>query len=96
MLPSSFCGTRSRASKRGRKIATSRWLFPRYLFVWIEDQWHRLLNTSGVSKVLMTGDKPVRLPDGWINEIKSRERNGLIILSKHRFKIGQRCFQWDW
>jgi transcriptional antiterminator RfaH len=74
---------------RGKKVHTARWLFPRYLFVWIEDQWQRLFSTIGVSTVLMNGEKPARLPDHWVSDMKSREHNGLIELKRSRFKVGQ-------
>ena len=77
--------------RRGRKVADVRWLFPRYLFVWIVDTWHALYGTMGVATVLMNGQRPAQLPTGWIEGMKARERNGLITLAKpHRFKIGQR------
>ena len=76
--------------KRGRKVAAARWLFPRYIFVWVVDQWHELFSTIGISKVLMTGERPAHLPERWITDMKSKERNGLITLPKHRFDIGQR------
>ena len=74
----------------GRKVHGWRWLFPRYLFVWIEEQWHALLSTIGISDVLMTGEYPARLPNGWVETMKRQEVKGLITLSKHRFKKGQR------
>ena len=74
---------------RGRKQTTSRYLFPRYLFVWIGEQWHKLFSIVGLTRVLMTGQEPARLPDGWVDGMRSTERNGLIVLPKHRFKIGQ-------
>lgn len=76
--------------KQGHKVHDSRWLFPRYLFVWVIDQWHVLLSTIGVSTVIMTGDHPAALPTGWVESMKRQEHKGLIVLSKHRFKIGQR------
>jgi transcriptional antiterminator RfaH len=75
--------------RRGRKVDHVRYLFPRYLFVWIVDQWHALLGTFGVSKILMNGDVPSRLPDKWINGMRARELDGLITLPKDRFKIGE-------
>ena len=42
----------------GRKVHGWRWLFPRYLFVDIVDQWHVLLSTIGINDVLMTGEAP--------------------------------------
>lgn len=74
---------------RGRKVHTARWLFPRYLFVWIEDQWQRLFSTIGVTTVLMNGEQPSRLPEHWVSDLRARERNGLIELRKSRFTKGQ-------
>ena len=75
--------------KRGRKVPAARWLFPRYVFVWIVDGWHDLFSTIGVSRVLMTGEVPAKLPERWIKEMRAQEHNGLISLPKHRFRIGQ-------
>ena len=74
---------------RGRKVHDARWLFPRYLFVWIEDQWQRLFGTIGVSTVLMNGEKPARLPDEFVPSMKAREHHGLIELRKSLFRKGQ-------
>jgi transcriptional antiterminator RfaH len=76
--------------RRGRKVEDIRFLFPRYLFVWIIDQWHALLGTFGVSKILMNGEVPSQLPMSWVDVMKSKERNGVITLPKDRFKIGER------
>jgi transcription antitermination factor NusG len=75
--------------RHGIKTNTSRLLFSRYVFVWIAEQWHQLFSTIGISRLLMTGETPSRLPDGLVEQLRSRERNGLIQLPKHRFKIGQ-------
>jgi transcriptional antiterminator RfaH len=75
--------------KRGRKVHGARWLFPRYLFVWIEDQWQRLFNTIGVSTVLMNGEKPARVPEQFISDLKAREVRGLIELKRSMFTKGQ-------
>jgi transcriptional antiterminator RfaH len=74
---------------RGRRITDARWMFPRYLFVWIEAQWASLCNTIGIASVLMNGDNPARVPNDWVLSMKARERNGLIDLRKNRFHIGQ-------
>jgi len=76
--------------KSGKKHHTSRWLFPRYIFVWVAEQWHALFSTIGVARVLMTGEQPARLPDGWVEDMRKREHNGLIELKRARFKVGQR------
>jgi len=74
---------------RGRKVHDARWLFPRYLFVWIEDQWQRLFVTIGVSTVLMNGQVPAKLPEEFITNMKAREHHGLIELKRSRFTKGQ-------
>jgi len=77
---------------RGKKVDTARWLFPRYVFVWIVDRWHELFSTIGVSRVLMTGDQLAQCPSAWIDGMRAQERNGLITLPKAppRFRNGQR------
>jgi len=75
---------------RGRKVHDARWLFPRYLFVWITDHWYALFGTFGVSSLIMNGDKPAKLPEGWVEKMKEREIGGLIVLNASRFKKGQR------
>jgi transcriptional antiterminator RfaH len=75
---------------RGRKVHTWRWLFPRYLFVWIIEQWQRLFSTVGVSTVLMNGQEPAKLPDDFVPSMKARERNGLIELKRSQFSKGQK------
>jgi transcriptional antiterminator RfaH len=75
---------------RGRKVTEARWLFPRYLFVWIIDRWWSLFGTFGVSSVIMNGDKPARIPNGWVEKMKAREVKGLIDLSQSEFTKGQR------
>jgi len=74
---------------RGKKRTASRWLFPRYIFVWM-DAWHALFSTIGLTRVLMNGEEPARIPNGWVDYMRSQERNGLIVLPKHRFFLGQR------
>jgi len=74
---------------RGHRVKLSRWLFPRYIFVWVTHQWHQLFNTIGVSRVLLNGELPARLPDHFVPTMRTQERNGFIVLPKHRFKIGQ-------
>jgi transcriptional antiterminator RfaH len=75
---------------RGRRIPSSRYIFPRYLFVLIEEGWHRLFSTFGVTKVLMNGQEPARLPDDFVTKMKASERNGLIELpKKSNFTKGQ-------
>jgi transcriptional antiterminator RfaH len=55
-------------------------LFPGYIFISIELQWHRASRTSGVVKLIMDGEAPARVPDHVIASLRARERGGLITL----------------
>lgn len=66
-------------------------LFPRYIFIFVEHQFHSINGTFGVSRLLMSeNNKPAVVPDKVIEELKSREgKNGLITLPKpERFQVG--------
>lgn len=73
---------------RGRKIERQRRLFPRYVFVWIESRWHCLMSTVGVSRLLLEGEEPGRVPFGWVERMQASEVNGAIVLPKQTFRIG--------
>jgi transcriptional antiterminator RfaH len=55
-------------------------LFPCYAFVLIELQWHAARWSPGILRLVLDGDRPAKVPDKVISELKSRERNGLIEL----------------
>jgi transcriptional antiterminator RfaH len=82
---------------RGKKVPVINFIFPRYLFVWIIEQWHALLSTFGVSTLLtktVPGTEedirvPYAVPAAWIAEMKMRERDGYVQLPQYRFRIGQ-------
>jgi transcriptional antiterminator RfaH len=65
-------------------------LFPNYLFVQIELQWHSARWSPGVIRLVMSGDGPAHVPDAVIAELKGRERNGFVELAKPGLKIGSR------
>jgi transcriptional antiterminator RfaH len=67
-------------------------LFARYLFVRIENAWHVINSTPGISYLLLDGAmKPIVVSEKVINEIRSREdRHGFVVLpKKQQFKPGQ-------
>ena len=72
----------------GRKVVHTPLLFPGYLFVLIELQWHTARWTPGVVRIVMNGSGPAHVPDGVIAALKARERGGLIELP--RFWPGDR------
>lgn len=57
-------------------------MFPGYLFArpGYDGQWHGMLSTVGVSRMLMIGDRPALLSDRIVQELYEREVGGLIYL----------------
>jgi transcriptional antiterminator RfaH len=68
----------------GRRVETSPPLFPGYAFVVIQLQWVDAYYAPGVVRLVLDGERPARVPDRIIAELKGRERNGLIELQKPR------------
>jgi transcriptional antiterminator RfaH len=75
--------------RRGRKVVSKVPLFPSYLFIWITTGWWNARWCPGIVKLLANGDTPMMVPDSLINEIKSREVGGLIVLPRRdAFQVG--------
>jgi len=73
----------------GRKIEVRPPLFPGYCFFVIEAQWHAARWSFGVIGLIMDGIRPARVADQIIDDLRQRERNGLIELaSPPEFKPG--------
>src|SRR5580698_10974650 len=65
-------------------------LFPRYIFIQIEDKFHSINSTIGVSYLIMNELKPAAIPDEVIQTLKDREHNGVITLpQKGKFHEGE-------
>jgi transcriptional antiterminator RfaH len=80
---------RQRCLSHGRKIERRPLLFVTYVFVAIVDHWWAAHRTPGVIRLVLDGDRPARVPEAIIAELKQRERNGLIELTKPpRFQLG--------
>jgi transcription antitermination factor NusG len=63
----------------GRKVEYRSLLFPSYVFVRIEAQWHAARRSPYVVRlVLAAPDAPARVPDVVIDELRAREREGAI------------------
>ncbi len=69
---------RVRRTTPARKAAPA--LFPGYCFVAIALQWHAVRWTPGVVRLVLDGARPARVPDKVIDDLRRRERNGLIEL----------------
>jgi transcriptional antiterminator RfaH len=73
---------RAQRVSHGRRVEVRPPLFPGYAFVLIVAQWYSARWCPGVLTLIMDGVGPARVPDGVIDEIRSRERNRLIELPK--------------
>ena len=76
--------------KRRRHARRTEWvkapLFPRYLFINFDiavTRWRSISSTIGIDRMICTLDRPVPVPDGVVEDIKSRENErGLISLAQ--------------
>src|SRR5262249_14506131 len=74
----------------GRKIEVRPPLFPGYCFLTVEAQWHAARWSVGVIGLIMNGLAPAKVPDSVIDEIRARERGGLIELPlREKFRTGE-------
>ena len=70
----------------GHKIEREEPLFPRYIFARFEDQWHALVNTTGVVTVLLNGERPAVVSTAIIDGIRKQcDEEGVFI----GFRCGQ-------
>jgi transcriptional antiterminator RfaH len=82
---------RERRTVHGRTLVRTPLLFPGYLFVWIELQWHAARWAPGVVRIVLNGGTPAVVPDGVIAALKARETGGLIELPPPpKFRPGER------
>jgi transcriptional antiterminator RfaH len=66
-------------------------LFPSYLFIVVENAWWSIDNTIGVVHLLKNGERPAKLSDRTVDQIRSQEKNGIIKLpEKPKLKIGDK------
>ena len=78
-----------RLSRACKRVTVARPLFPLYVFITVRLQWHAARWAPGICGLLMNGDQPGRVPDSVIDELRSRERYGLVTLpEKLPFKAG--------
>ena len=77
-----FPRLRERRISHGRKIEIRLPLFPGYCFLTVEAQWYAAPWSLGIIGLIMDGIKPARVADHIIDDLRKRERNGLIELPK--------------
>jgi transcriptional antiterminator RfaH len=60
-------------------------LFPAYLFVRVVEQFYPIMSTPHVVRVLMSGDRPVPMPENAMAELFRRQgRDGFVKLAQRR------------
>lgn len=80
--------TRRRA---GRTIQVQEALFPGYVFVAFDeewDSWRSINGTIGVSRLVMFGDSPARLPLGFVEELRSSADDQGVVRFNGDLKAG--------
>lgn len=79
--------------KQGRSLKTVLPMFPRYLFIHLDnetDNWGPIRSTIGVSNLVRFGMDAARVPNQLIGEIQARENDdGVVDLPDKAFKQGQ-------
>jgi transcriptional antiterminator RfaH len=82
---------RERRSVNGRRVIRTPLLFPGYVFVFVQLQWHTARWSPGVVRLVMDGVAPAAVPDSVIDALRGRERGGLIELPRPpKFHRGDR------
>jgi transcriptional antiterminator RfaH len=85
-----FPRLRERRISHGRKIEIRPPLFPGYCFLTVEAQWYAARWSIGVIDLIMDGVRPARVADQIIDDLRKRERNGLIELPRLKLRPGDR------
>jgi transcriptional antiterminator RfaH len=58
-------------------------LFPGYLFVAFDiarDRWRAIHSTFGVNHLILAGEEPQAIPEGVVEQIRVREKDGFVVL----------------
>jgi transcriptional antiterminator RfaH len=69
---------------RGRLVSRAVGLFPSYIFVWVELQWHQIYRAPGVVRIIGNDAGPEHVPAGVIDAIRQREVDGLVQLPERQ------------
>lgn len=82
-----------RRKRKGRAIRTLEALFPRYLFIHLDDStddWAPIRSTLGVSELVRFGLIPAKISENMVSAIKQRENEeGIHELQVSDFEEGQ-------
>ncbi len=84
---------RNRRRRQGRYVSIVEPMFPRYLFVNLNDEtdnWGPIRSTIGVANLVRFGMKAARVPNTLIEMMQEREEDGIQRLEAPEFKAGDR------
>lgn len=85
---------RNRRRRGGRYVQAIDPMFPRYLFIHLNDEtdnWGPIHSTFGVSKLVRFGDLPARVPDDLVASLQAGEDEaGVQNLPPPDFRIGDK------
>ena len=85
---------RSRRRIAGRYQSRVEAMFPRYLFLDLDDtvdDWGPIRSTVGVSQLVRFGPRAARVPDALVQALKAREdEDGVQVLPRRGLKAGER------
>jgi transcriptional antiterminator RfaH len=85
---------RGRRRRQGKYVKVVEPMFPRYLFVQLNDQtddWGPIRSTIGISSLVRFGMQPARVPDDLVDALKSREdEEGIQLIEPRELEQGDR------
>lgn len=89
----SYCPMLQVTTRHARRTQRAlRPLFPNYVFVSLDTQirpWRPILSTLGVRSVVLAGEKPSHLPNGFVEALRTREIDGAIARPVAPYRVGQ-------
>jgi transcription antitermination factor NusG len=71
-----------RRLRTGRKVVVTPALFNGYVFIVVQAQWYAARWAPGIIGLVMDGVVPGRVPDWVIDDLRSRERDGCVMLDE--------------
>jgi transcriptional antiterminator RfaH len=80
-------------TRRGKKITQLESLFPRYLFIKLDDQlqnWAPIRSTKGVLQLVKFGAQAAKVDENLINQLKQQEQVALHEASDRPYKKGDK------
>lgn len=78
---------------RGKPVERTESLFPRYLFVQLDDiaqDWSSIRSTKGVMQMVRFGAYPAKVSDDLIDAIKQQEQSALNNVAPEQYKKGDK------